>query len=128
MRATDASGSSAGESELSLTVSDEVELESVSLAFSEGESQDAMNETLPYPQALAAKSATLDPSQTLKVPPPWPCLLSSGDWHLVCSIAWALTICCLTCNILRCTVACHVLLPVLGCLTCRHVQYQVQCG
>lgn len=52
-----------------LTVSDEVQLESISLAFSEGESQAAINETLPYPQALATKSATLDPSQTLKVLP-----------------------------------------------------------
>ena len=64
----DASGAAAGESQLSLTVSEEVQLESVSLAFSEGESQDALNETLPYPQALTTKSATLDPSQTLKVP------------------------------------------------------------
>lgn len=51
-----------------LTVSDEVQLDSISLAFSEGESQDPINETLPYPQALTTKSATLDPSQTLKVP------------------------------------------------------------
>lgn len=65
----DASGSPAGQSQLVLTVSDEVQLQSISLAFSEGESQDAMNETLPYPQALVSKSATLDPSQTLKVLP-----------------------------------------------------------
>ena len=70
----DASGSAAGQTQLSLSVSDEVQLESVSLAFSEGESQDALNETLPYPQALASKSATLDPSQTLKVP------LQSSTW------------------------------------------------
>lgn len=63
----EASGSPVGQSQLVLTVSDEVQLDSISLAFSEGESQDAMNETLPYPQALASKSATLDPSQTLKV-------------------------------------------------------------
>ena len=63
----EASGSWAGQSHLLLTVSDEVQLDSISLAFSEGESQDALNETLPYPQALASKSATLDPSQTLKV-------------------------------------------------------------
>lgn len=65
----DAAGFPAGQSQLSLTISDEVQLESVTLAFSEGESQDAINETLPYPQALATKSATLDPSQTLKVLP-----------------------------------------------------------
>ena len=67
MEVEDASGSPAGQSQLVLTVSDEVQLQSISLAFSEGESQDAMNETLPYPQALVSKSATLDPSQTLKV-------------------------------------------------------------
>ena len=67
MEVEDASGSPAGRSQLVLTVSDEVQLQSISLAFSEGESQDAMNETLPYPQALVSKSATLDPSQTLKV-------------------------------------------------------------
>ncbi|KAL3162543.1 proteasome regulatory particle base subunit [Trebouxia sp. C0010 RCD-2024] len=64
---TDASGSPAGQSQLMLTVSDEVQLDSISLAFSDGESQAAINETLPYPQALGTKSATLDPSQTLKV-------------------------------------------------------------
>lgn len=69
MEVEDASGSSAGQSQLILTVSDEVQLESISLAFSEGESHDAMNETLPYPQPLLTKSATLDPSQTLKVVP-----------------------------------------------------------
>lgn len=67
VRVEDASGLCAGESELSLTVSREVQLESVTLAFSEGEIQDAINETLPYPQALATQSATLDPTQTLKV-------------------------------------------------------------
>ncbi len=67
MRVEDASGLCAGESELSLTVSREVQLESITLAFSEGEIQDAINETLPYPQALATQSATLDPTQTLKV-------------------------------------------------------------
>ena len=67
MEVEDASGSPAGQSQLVLTVSDEVQLQSISLAFSEGESQDAMNETLPYPQALVSKSATLDPSQALKV-------------------------------------------------------------
>ena len=69
MEVTDAAGSLAGQSQLMLTVSDEVQLESISLAFSEGESQAAVNETLPYPQALTTKSATLDPSQTLKVLP-----------------------------------------------------------
>ena len=63
----EASGSAVGQSQLVLTVSDEVQLDSISLAFSEGESQDALNQTLPYPQALVSKSATLDPSQTLKV-------------------------------------------------------------
>ena len=67
VRVEDPSGLCAGESELSLTVSREVQLESVTLAFSEGEIQDAINETLPYPQALATQSATLDPTQTLKV-------------------------------------------------------------
>lgn len=72
---TDASGSPAGQSQLMLTVSDEVQLDSISLAFSDGESQAAINETLPYPQALGTKSATLDPSQTLKVLRvlPFPC-------------------------------------------------------
>ena len=69
MEVQDAAGSAAGQSQLVLTVSDEVQLQSMSLAFSEGESQEAMNETLPYPQALVSKSATLDPSQTLKVLP-----------------------------------------------------------
>ena len=64
----DTVGSAAGETELSLTVSHEVQLDSVTLAFSEGEVQDPINETLPYPQALATQSATLDPTQTLKVP------------------------------------------------------------
>lgn len=69
MSVEDTSGSSAGQSELSLTVSHEVQLDSVTLAFSEGEIQDPINETLPYPQALDTQSATLDPSQTLKVSP-----------------------------------------------------------
>lgn len=81
MEVEDASGSPAGQSQLVLTVSDEVQLQSISLAFSEGESQDAMNETLPYPQALVSKSATLDPSQTLKV-------LSAAIDSVVLSILW----------------------------------------
>lgn len=63
----DSAGSPAGQSELSLTVSYDVQLDSVTVAFSEGEIQGSINETLPYPQAMATQSATLDPSQTLKV-------------------------------------------------------------
>ena len=65
----DSAGSPAGQSELSLTVSYDVQLDSVTVAFSEGEIQGSINETLPYPQAMATQSATLDPSQTLKVTP-----------------------------------------------------------
>ena len=67
VQVADAAGLAAGQADLSLTVSHELQLESATLAFSEGEVQDAINETLAYPQALPAQSATLDPSQTLKV-------------------------------------------------------------
>ena len=69
MRVEDSSGSPAGQADLRLTVSHEVQLGSASLAFSDGDVQQAINQTLPYPQALTTQSATLDPSQTLKVGP-----------------------------------------------------------
>ena len=69
MNVEDSAGSPAGQSELSLTVSYDVQLDSVTVAFSAGEIQGSINETLPYPQAMATQSATLDPSQTLKVTP-----------------------------------------------------------
>lgn len=66
----DAAGRPAGQSELSLTVSAELQQASLTLAFSEGELEEALNETLSYPETLSSSSATLDPSQTLKVRSP----------------------------------------------------------
>ena len=63
----DAAGSPAGNSELTLTVSGELQNAALVLAFSEGETEDASNETLHYPMTLSTTTATLDPSQTLKV-------------------------------------------------------------
>lgn len=48
-------------------MSGELQNASLVLAFSEGETEDASNETLHYPMTLSTMSATLDPSQTLKV-------------------------------------------------------------
>ena len=63
----DTAGRAAGQSDLTLTVSGELQNASLVLAFSEGETEDASNETLHYPMTLSTTSATLDPSQTLKV-------------------------------------------------------------
>ena len=55
MQVSDSAGLPAGQAELVLTVSHELQLESATLAFSEGEVQEAINETLAYPQSLAAQ-------------------------------------------------------------------------
>lgn len=48
-------------------MSGELQNAALVLAFSEGETEDASNETLHYPMTLSTTTATLDPSQTLKV-------------------------------------------------------------